>query len=290
MADTPARQDLIRKAERRLREKGRRGLQKRPPRPRRPEGEIRHYRAALRDVARAIDRATRDRIFPALDDLLDEAGTRSDSVITDDWPERIEELARAVRSDVDGAVSEAQNTAERMGEQTREHADEQQVRQIRAVLGVEPSFVVNQQISNVLNAWKQENRAFVTNMTEDAVQEIQNTVSRGVRMGTPTKDIKNELRDRFKITDNRAQRIARTEISQLHAQATKQRQTELGIETYIWRTARDKRVRDKHEDREGDRFKWGDPPPDGHPGEPVNCRCTAQSDVTGLLDQLEAMD
>lgn len=44
-------------------------------------------------------------------------------------------------------------------------------------------------------------------------------------------------------------------------------------ERYIWRTMKDTRVRDDHAHREGQIFTWGNPPPEGHPGDAPNCRC-----------------
>lgn len=51
------------------------------------------------------------------------------------------------------------------------------------------------------------------------------------------------------------------------------RQTELGIEQYIWQTAGDKKVRSHHAARDGETFDWE--VDDIHPGTEPNCRCTA---------------
>lgn len=45
---------------------------------------------------------------------------------------------------------------------------------------------------------------------------------------------------------------------------------------YVWRTARDERVRPAHAANEGRVFAWRDPPPTGHPGEAHQCRCWAE--------------
>lgn len=45
---------------------------------------------------------------------------------------------------------------------------------------------------------------------------------------------------------------------------------------YIWRTARDERVRSAHAANAGRVFAWGDPPATGHPGEAARCRCWAE--------------
>jgi len=286
--ETSARRELIRNAQRRLEEKGRRGLRKRPPRPRRPEQEIRQYRKALRDIRRVMERHIRDEVFPALETLLQEAGTRADATRQDDFAARIRELFEATRTALDPVENTARQEANRLGDQVEQNATEEQKRAIRAVMGVAPNFYNDEQVRGVLNAWKEQNEAFITRFSADEVQAAQDVVSRGVRGGNSTKQIKDELRKRFRISDNRAQRIARTEISQLNAQITKQREQELGIEQFIWRTASDERVRDQHEAWNGEKFSWDDPPDGVVPGEPVNCRCVAAPAIDDLLNELEA--
>ncbi len=45
---------------------------------------------------------------------------------------------------------------------------------------------------------------------------------------------------------------------------------------YIWRTAGDGKVRDRHADNNGKTFSWDNPPNGIHPGEDYNCRCWAE--------------
>ncbi len=87
--------------------------------------------------------------------------------------------------------------------------------------------------------------------------------------------IRDQIRERFGVSKSRATLIARDQTLTLNSQIAKQRQTNLGIEEYIWTTSGDERVRPEHEEREGQVFRWDNPPVDGHPGEPISCRCTA---------------
>jgi uncharacterized protein with gpF-like domain len=40
----------------------------------------------------------------------------------------------------------------------------------------------------------------------------------------------------------------------------------------------------------GEEFQWDDPPAeddtDGHPGDPINCRCWAEPNLAAVLDEL----
>ena len=54
-------------------------------------------------------------------------------------------------------------------------------------------------------------------------------------------------------------------------------QTEaLDVESYIWRSRDDSRVRTAHAEYDDRIFSWSDPPQGGHPGQGWNCRCTAE--------------
>lgn len=50
----------------------------------------------------------------------------------------------------------------------------------------------------------------------------------------------------------------------------------LQLETYIWRSQDDARVRAAHAEYDDQVFAWSAPPSGGHPGQDWNCRCTAE--------------
>lgn len=50
----------------------------------------------------------------------------------------------------------------------------------------------------------------------------------------------------------------------------------LQLETHIWRSADDARVRPAHAENDDQVFAWSAPPAGGHPGQGWNCRCTAE--------------
>ena len=119
---------------------------------------------------------------------------------------------------------------------------------------------------------------------------IFNGFRQGKRAEEIAKDIfgagKNELGkvSRLKAAQNRANLIARDQINKLNGQVNAIRQQNVGITHYIWRTADDDRVRPTHNARDDKKFAWDKPPSDGHPGEPINCRCYAEPVFDNLLD------
>lgn len=55
-----------------------------------------------------------------------------------------------------------------------------------------------------------------------------------------------------------------------------QRQRDLGVRQYVWRSREDEKVRPVHAAYDGQVFNWNAPPIDGHPGQAYNCRCVAE--------------
>ena len=58
------------------------------------------------------------------------------------------------------------------------------------------------------------------------------------------------------------------------------------MDYYIWRTQGDNRVRPTHEANNGKIFCYNYPPPTGHPGTEINCRCYAE-DVHAKFDGID---
>jgi len=119
------------------------------------------------------------------------------------------------------------------------------------------------------------NSRLVTEMGETYLNQVQGIALNGLQSGMSTKDMREKIQDRFGISDRRAQLIARDQVSKLNGQLTMLRQKEAGVSKYIWSTSLDERVRPEHAAREGRTYSWDDPPADGHPGQPINCRCVS---------------
>lgn len=106
-------------------------------------------------------------------------------------------------------------------------------------------------------------------------QEVQAAIRDGLERGQSLDQIGKRIKDRAGVSRSRAALIARNEVSTAAGFAMRESQKEAGVTEYIWRSASDSRVRPTHQARNGKRFSWDAPPADGHPGEPINCRCVA---------------
>ncbi len=104
--------------------------------------------------------------------------------------------------------------------------------------------------------------------------------------GTHPNDLAEMFEERDGMTERDARRIARDQIGKLNADFNEARQTDLGVVSYFWRTMNDNRVRHDHRDRDGREYRWSNPPEDGHPGRPINCRCYAEPNFAPVLEGL----
>lgn len=101
------------------------------------------------------------------------------------------------------------------------------------------------------------------------------------------------IQDLTGVTKKRAKLIARDQSMKCVSTFNEMRFRNLGSDRYIWRNSRDERVagnpngrypevdpkskyHGNHWEREGKIFYWNHPPPDGHPGMAINCRCYAE--------------
>ena len=102
------------------------------------------------------------------------------------------------------------------------------------------------------------------------------------------------------LSKRQAKRIARDQTSKLCSSLNAIRQQDAGINRYTWRNSQDQRVvgnpgglypegnavHGNHWEREGQEFRWDQPPEDGHPGQPIECRCSAEPIID--LEELDA--
>jgi len=124
-------------------------------------------------------------------------------------------------------------------------------------------------------AWARENVALIKTMEADMFADLEAEVLKAVAQGRT--DLAKILEQRFGVAENRAKLIARDQVAKLNGKITEHRQTSLGIKKYQWSSSGDERVRKTHRALDGKVFEWSDPPPEGHPGMPIACRCTAEA-------------
>lgn len=140
--------------------------------------------------------------------------------------------------------------------------------------------VARQQMNNY---WDKEQRRFRN--------DVAKTVRQAIRDGLPAEKAADLLQERLGVSRNRAILIAVDQMLTAQANADKQRQRDMNIEEYLWRTMADQRVRGKpsgkypkampsHWARHNKKYKWSESA-ELYPGKEIRCRCRAVPIVTG---------
>lgn len=237
------------------------------------------------------------RLIPRLQEIESQAllttrdGARLD---VEGWPEIVARILEGIRGEFSGAEAELEAAAQISAGEVSAKNKTEIMRQLAAVLGVD-IFLAEPRLAEILAASTAENVGLIKSIPARFFDEVEQTVLRQFRSGQRASDIAPEIAQRFAVSRKRAAFISRDQVSKLNGDLTRMRQVELGIPGYIWRTSQDERVRPDHAKLDGTEQSWDKPPivdertgRRAHPGGDFQCRCTAEPDVEGLLDQLLA--
>ncbi len=196
--------------------------------------------------------------------------------------------------------------ARRAGNDVEARSGKDQKRIVEAVLGVRPEL--NEPwLEATIDRFAKDNSRLVGNVTSDYIDRLERRISGRMREGLRAEEIAKELERDFiktqgldaKRARKRAKLIARDQTASLQGDVTRIRQSQLGVKRYIWRTAKDERVRATHREREGQIFEWGKPIApqlrkkglrvdtiDGPPGKPILCRCYPEPVLADVVPDL----
>lgn len=159
---------------------------------------------------------------------------------------------------------------------------------LQSGMGIELSLLIQSEpwLAEAISNFLAENVSLIRTVSETYLNQVEDRVFAAVRTGMRHEELAKELEERFNVSESRAKVIARDQVGKFNSKLNTTRQQNLGITHFIWRTANDNRVRPEHEDLDGKRFAFDDPPAEGLPGEPIMCRCYPEPDLSGVLDAL----
>lgn len=256
--------------------------------PSRPAALEISYRKKLRIIIEAAHQVVRSMLYPELERIHAEArAARGDARQDSTYSQKVDLIFQAMRASLAGQFSD-----ERIKQMAKEQAakvsdfSRRNVTRILAnAIGVD-IFLAEPYLQAELDQFVQSNVDLITTVKDNYLSQIKQTVMRGIQTGTRVEDLKDEIEARYQPAQNHAELIARDQVTKFNGQLNQLRQREVGVEKYIWSTSKDERVRGNpsgkypdadpsHWEREGKIFSWDDPPEDGHPGEPIQCRCIA---------------
>lgn len=253
---------------------------RRPGRQLLPDRQETAYRRELIAIARRARALVREIVLPELKRIERLAGVRDDAVRTDapPWVGILASLFDSVRNrmarELDPEFLErlAGNAAGEISDFNKA----EMTRQLRRSVGVD-IFLADPTLAATVAEFTTTNVALIKSIPAQYFGSVEKVIRTGFRKGRRAASIAPEIAQRFGVSERRARFIARDQVAKINGQLTEDRQTELGLTEYIWRTSQDERVREIHRELEGTTQKWSDPPvvSDGgrreHPGGDFQC-------------------
>jgi len=172
------------------------------------------------------------------------------------------------------------------------------------ILGVE-FFVTEPWETEVIEAWGETNFELIKSLSSEYIKTVNTLVSEGVQFGKTANEIMAGIRATNKQIEGwRSRLIARDQVGKLNGALTKRRNTDAGIDMYIWMTANDERVRSKHKPLDNKVCKWGNSSVYsdnkgktfkkrgsdmfiGIPGQDIQCRCGSQPFFDDMIAEID---
>ncbi len=133
-----------------------------------------------------------------------------------------------------------------------------------------------------------QNLNLIKTLSQKQLSRVENVVLSNLQAGNfKASELKKSLIEDFEMGERHAKFIARDQSHKMTSNLNQLRYENLGVTSYIWRTAKDRRVRGdpsgkypnakpSHYAREGKTYDFAKPPKGGNPGEDFNCRCYAE--------------
>jgi len=198
--------------------------------------------------------------------------------ITDAYATTLEQVFNNLRISYNNININARKVASEFVGQTDAVNKTRFYKSIENAIGINmQSIVQNEGLNDILIATTRENVNLITSISDQYLSKIETLVFTNTTQGSTAGSMIKQIQEIGRTTAKRAKLIARDQSSKLNSAINQQRQQNLGVEEYVWRTAGDERVRPSHDVKNGKVFRWDDPPKDtGHPGQDVQCRCVAQ--------------
>jgi len=231
-----------------------------------------------REYARELVRYTRKvrdickRHIPAMVDAA-----MWNAIHADDWTEeQTEEIDKDITVEEEAAIMAIILA---MFNRVKAFNRRQQETIFRSIFGSTPKEISRADYEKIRQIWVNQNIELIHSIDRRTLESIRYALSENIIRAVDRKILIEELTESImhmaEVNEKRAALIACDQVGKLNSQLAQLEQMNQGVDSYIWVTMKDNRVRPAHREREGKRFYWNNPPSDGHPGWSYRCRCTA---------------
>ena len=264
---------------------GRVGIRGRLPRQAEPLAQQRRYAKRLkRRVLESAMKLVRELLVPKLEALTEQPAPLAVDAKEDDLGEIIDEIA--VRYAEQWSRKEFSKVVRPVAVEVDQFQQKQLNKQLSAAVGEAMSLdIVGKEswVPDAVAAFTRENVALIKSIPSEFFADLEKHISRQISAGGRWEDLAATIEERYGVAESRAELIARDQVGKFNGALNQRRQEDLGIDSFIWRTMGDERVREEHQDYNGNTYKWSDAPDDG-PGQAIMCRCWAEPDMSSLLE------
>lgn len=143
--------------------------------------------------------------------------------------------------------------------------------------------------AKLVDEWSRKAASLITSVRDEVAEGLRRDVVAALESGTDPATLAARWRAQgvpveWGTLEGRMKVIAQHQLSTLHAGVQRERATALGVSEFVWRSQGDDKVRDEHRAADGQIYTYADGhPTEGLPGEPVNCRCWAESVIPDAL-------
>ena len=156
-------------------------------------------------------------------------------------------------------------------------------------------------------SWAEDNYTLITSNAKNYVSKINTLTEQAIVNGKSPAKLKAEIKKATEgLSDKHCKLLARDQMGKLNGQITQNQMLEIGLNLYVWSTSSDDRVRDSHAIMEGLLCRWDDASlcsydngktwekrPSGavelHPGQDIQCRCSALTFYPELVAEIESV-
>ena len=229
------------------------------------------YTRQLLEISKYCQQQTKDLVLPTVGKNI------GDSWVTDLFTALREKMVKyTMEVSVSLATKVVMDTSKEVDKQIASHT--------KTILGVDltPFFRgadIQDEIDNQIAA----NVSLIKSIPSQYTDKLEALVMNALQTGQTNEELAQEIKKLGHSTDFRARLIAADQMGKINGAITKVRHLDIGFESYTWSTSKDERVRTDHRIKNGQTFRWDEPPSGGHPGQPVRCRCTALPNYEDIL-------
>lgn len=232
---------------------------------------------------------TLNKYLPLIKTTLQEANSDSQEGIRKDantLPATIRKIFKEMNAELNEKTEKflLSDKLERLTHLTRKLSIREWKRVVSKTLGVDlrDDYFLGDYYKRALKKWTDLNVDLIKTIPKDSLGDMEDIVLKGYNSGKTTKSIMQDIQHTYGVSRSKARFLARDQMAKLNANISQMQQTDAGVTEYIWSSSGDGRVRDRHKELDGKKFKWSEPPivdkktgRRAHPGQDYQCRCVA---------------